>query len=397
MDHDRSHGRRPPRRAALRAAARGRRPGTGCALDSFESRVPRHQRGRISSDTLSINAAPNAEPVYSEAVTFTAVATDVDGDPLCWLWSDKDCGGSFSSASTPTTIWTAPTPNPSRLSRERPGGGDSLGGTIMRTCMLTVFGGVASVLLAAAPARSEGCVRLLDEDLHLRELSIQERSWRGSMADLSLPSSRASVRLAASPDDQGGEEQGSSKQDETGTERKKPEERPGAGPEKPDALEFDLLGAPAKPPRVDDRALRLRRTMLSWHQGVGLGMFALQLATTIVGQLNYNDKFGSDNTGQFVQPHAILAYSTLAAFAAAGTLALFAPAPLRRSEGFDRVSLHKLSMWVATAGMVAEGVLGIWTTSREGHFNQQGIATAHLVIGYVTLAAVAAGVGALVF
>jgi hypothetical protein len=54
-------------------------------------------------------------------------------------------------------------------------------------------------------------------------------------------------------------------------------------------------------------------------------------------------------------------------------------------------------MLVATAGMVAQGVLGIWTQSREGYLNQQSIATAHLVVGYVTLAAVATGVGALVF
>jgi hypothetical protein len=188
------------------------------------------------------------------------------------------------------------------------------------------------------------------------------------------------------------------------------EERPGATDQEgqakppqpstataPGALEFDLLGAPPDAKRVDDQALRLRRKMLTWHQGLGLGMFALQLATTVVGQLNYDDKFNGGNTGRYVQSHAVLAYSTLATFVAAGTLALLAPKPLERREGFDRVSLHKLAMFTAAAGMVAQGVLGIWTHSREGYVNQQGIATAHLVVGYVTLAAVATGVSALVF
>ena len=43
-------------------------------------------------------------------------------------------------------------------------------------------------------------------------------------------------------------------------------------------------------------------------------------------------------------------------------------------------------MFTAAAGMLAQGALGIWTKDREGYFNQRGIATAHLVIGYVTLA-----------
>lgn len=225
-----------------------------------------------------------------------------------------------------------------------------------------VLGWVAFVLSVAAPAKAAASVRLLDEDLHPPELSIAAQGPRPGTPDLSLA----------------------------------PSEPTGAAP-KPGSLDFDLLGAPPKSDQVDEDALRLRRKMLTWHQGVGLGMFALQLATTVVGQLNYNDKFGGDNTGKYEQPHAILAYTTLAAFAAAGALALLAPAPIERGEGFDRVSLHKLSMFTAAAGMLAQGVLGIWTQSREGYLNQQSIGTAHLVIGYVTLAAVATGVGALVF
>ena len=167
----------------------------------------------------------------------------------------------------------------------------------------------------------------------------------------------------------------------------------------PDALDFDLLGEPKEADRVVASALSSRRTMLTWHQGVGLGMFGLQLATTVVGQLEYSDKFGGDNTAKYATTHAVLAYSTLAAFAAASTLALLAPSPVMRSEGqgFDRISLHTVTMFTAMATMVAQGALGIWTGSREGRLDQQEVATAHLVIGYVTLAAVAVGVSALVF
>jgi hypothetical protein len=166
--------------------------------------------------------------------------------------------------------------------------------------------------------------------------------------------------------------------------------------QKPGSLDFDLLGEPTKTAAVDTEALRRRRTLLDWHQGIGLAMLALDLATTVVGQLNYTDKFGGDNTAKYARPHAILAYSTLATFLAAGTLSILAPKPFESQGGFDRVTLHKIAMVTAAVGMVAQGVLGIWTSSREGYLNQQSIGTVHLVIGYATLAAVLTGVGAMV-
>jgi hypothetical protein len=248
------------------------------------------------------------------------------------------------------------------------------------------------VILAAAPVGSRASTGLLDGELRLDAGGPRVEPGR---TDLSLPSARASSWVAASLGDPGDQEQGRPGEDDAGEAKNKPEQQP--APPKPGSLDFDLLGAPTKEHPIDEGALQLRRTMLTWHQGMGLGMFALQLATTAVGQLNYDDKFGGDNTGKYAQPHAILAYSTLAAFAAAGTLALLAPRPFERDEGFDRVALHKLAMFTAAAGMLAQAVLGIWTQSREGYLNQQSIGTAHLVVGYVTLAAVATGVGAIVF
>jgi hypothetical protein len=233
---------------------------------------------------------------------------------------------------------------------------------------------LSAVALVACPLAARASPHLLDESLQL---------------DRSPQLGRPTLLLAAAD---------AEKPPAEGAQDRKSAGGEGAGKAapKPGSLDFDLLGTPTRKQQVDEGELKLRRTMLNWHQGVGLGMFALQLATTVVGQLNYDDKFGGDNTERFRRPHAVLAYTTLAAFVAAGTLALIAPTPLKRDTGFDRVSVHKLSMAVAAAGMLAQGVLGVWTRSREGYLNQQGLATAHLVIGYVTFAAVAAGVGALV-
>jgi hypothetical protein len=164
-------------------------------------------------------------------------------------------------------------------------------------------------------------------------------------------------------------------------------------------LGFDLLGAPTPPPvPVNEEKMRLRRRLLQWHQGVGLGVFGLTLATTVVGQLNYSDRFaGGPSTGKYIGAHKVLAYTTLIAFTGDGTLALFAPMPFERTGGFDRVDLHKTSMAVATAGMLAQGVVGVMTRQREGYLNQERYARVHLILGYATLAALATGVGALVF
>lgn len=173
----------------------------------------------------------------------------------------------------------------------------------------------------------------------------------------------------------------------------------GAAPSAP-SLDFDLLGKPPPTVQVDDAAMHRRRAMLKWHQGLGIGLYALEVATTVVGQLNYSDKFGSNapNTAKYKETHKILAYSTLGVFAVNGTLAILAPTPKGKvKKGFDRVSLHKLGMAIATAGMLAQAGTGIYTASREGYLNQQDIAKTHLIIGYATFAAMTVAVGALVF
>jgi hypothetical protein len=168
----------------------------------------------------------------------------------------------------------------------------------------------------------------------------------------------------------------------------------------PSDLDFDLLGkATAPPPSKEDERMKKRRSMLQTHQKVGLGLIVpLELATVVVGQLNYNDKFGTANTGKYVLPHKALAYTTFAVFAVGGSIALLAPSPKDKPDrGWDRVRVHKLGMLLATAGMVAQAVYGIQTRNREGYLNQEQIAKTHLILGYGTLAATGVAVGALVF
>lgn len=166
------------------------------------------------------------------------------------------------------------------------------------------------------------------------------------------------------------------------------------------SLDFDLLGKPAEVSApAEDPALRRRRSMLRLHQGVGLGLLGLQLATTAVGQLNYSDKYGANApvTARYQATHKVLAYSALAAFTVNGGIALLAPRdPHKRSAGLDRVTVHKIGMAAAAVGMLAQGVIGWQAQSREGYLDQPRYARAHLAVGYATFAAVAVAVGALV-
>jgi hypothetical protein len=172
---------------------------------------------------------------------------------------------------------------------------------------------------------------------------------------------------------------------------------------KPQDFDFDFLGsAPAKnsPPPIDLETLKTRRLMLQIHQAAGLTLVAMMLTTVILGQLNYVDRFMTgDSTGRYELAHAVAAYTTFGFFVGTGALALFAPKPLvtQSSDGVDRVTLHRIGLFGAAAGMIAQIVLGIVTRQQEGFIAQGNLAVAHLAVGYATLGLMAFGVGALVF
>jgi hypothetical protein len=168
----------------------------------------------------------------------------------------------------------------------------------------------------------------------------------------------------------------------------------------PPSLDFDLLPPPRSPegdPALQ-RALARRRAMLRLHQGIGIGTVTLLGATVVVGQLDFNDRFrGGGDTGRYHAWHRGLAVTTATAFAAGGLLALLAPSPVEKRLQLDTATVHKVSMGVAAAGMVAQVILGVAARGRAGSLRERDLAQAHQVIGYATLGAMTVGVGALFF
>lgn len=164
----------------------------------------------------------------------------------------------------------------------------------------------------------------------------------------------------------------------------------------------DLL-PPARAPDAKEqqelsRKLLLRRKMLELHQLGGVVTLAAMGATVVVGQINYTDKYGGrGDTGQYLVLHRWLGIGTAAVFAATGALAVFAPSPLDKPVRFDSATVHKVSLAVATAGMVAQIILGPIIASKEGQLSQRDWALAHQVVGYTTLVATAAGATAFSF
>jgi hypothetical protein len=169
--------------------------------------------------------------------------------------------------------------------------------------------------------------------------------------------------------------------------------------------DFDLL-APQKAPdeatRVKDvelmHDLGRRRTMLQLHQLGGYATMATMTAAVVLGQVNYLDKYGGGgDTGRWITPHAIAAFTAAGVFTATGLLALLAPSPLDKPARVDTVTLHRVAMAVAAAGLAAQVVLGPITASKEGQVSQRDFALAHQIIGYTTLVATYTGFLVLTF
>lgn len=174
-------------------------------------------------------------------------------------------------------------------------------------------------------------------------------------------------------------------------------------------FDFDLFGDQTQPQRPlalvpdakkieHERKVKLRRKVLTLHQGFGFTTLALLAATLVIGQLNYLDKYGGgDLTGRYQPYHLTLGITSTAMFTATATLALIAPNPFKKEYKADRAMLHKVMMTLATAGMVAQMVMGPITSRLDGNLNQRNMAIGHLVTGYATWAFMATGMLAFVF
>lgn len=181
---------------------------------------------------------------------------------------------------------------------------------------------------------------------------------------------------------------------------------PGAVTEAVPMPDFDLFAdkpttaTPAA--HLPDRPEKLRRDMLTLHQALGLTTLGLMAATTVAGQLNYNDIYapGHAGTGMYIWPHRLLAYGTTGAFAATASLALFAPERQADPEGVDTSTIHKVFVGGATLGMLTQIGLGFVTARYAEAGNPRDLrklAQAHQIAGYATTGMLAAAATVWVF
>jgi hypothetical protein len=178
-----------------------------------------------------------------------------------------------------------------------------------------------------------------------------------------------------------------------------------AAPPQPPPEDFDLLPKEAAPDPAAvarqkelESKLALRRRMLQLHQLGGFVTLGGLALTAVLGQLNYNDKYGGGgDTGKYYQWHRWTAVTTATVFAGTAALAVFAPSPLPKPVRLDTVTLHKIALFTASAGMVTQIVLGIVTASKEGKISQRDFALAHQIVGYTTVVASFAGFTVLAF
>jgi hypothetical protein len=189
-------------------------------------------------------------------------------------------------------------------------------------------------------------------------------------------------------------------------QQKQPAPKPAPKPAgKPSPDDFDLLPKEAAPDPAAlarqhelERKLAQRRTMLQLHQLAGFLTLASLTTTVVLGQLDYRDKYGGrGDVGTFHAWHRWTGVAATAIFAGTASLAIFAPVPIEKKVRFDTVTLHKIAMTVAAAGMATQIVLGIVTAGAEGQRVQRDYALAHQIVGYTTLVAAFTGFTVLTF
>jgi hypothetical protein len=145
-----------------------------------------------------------------------------------------------------------------------------------------------------------------------------------------------------------------------------------------------------------------RRAMLKTHQALGLTTLGLMAASSVVGQLNYNDMYAAHpaGTGNYIWPHRVLAYGSAAAFATTASFALFAPENESARNGFDTTVAHKIAVSGATLGMLSQIGLGFVTARYAGAGNPRDLsklARTHQIIGYATTGCMAIAASVWVF
>ena len=147
-------------------------------------------------------------------------------------------------------------------------------------------------------------------------------------------------------------------------------------------------------PQKRKSELELRRTMLTWHQRLGITTWFLMGATVLAGQLTLN------GNRKYRDWHSPLADATIIGYGATALLAILSPPPLiRRSGEHDTVFWHKILAYIHAAGMIALPILANNIVSRSRFNGVRGPemfndarARAHQITAYITFAAFSASI-----
>lgn len=99
--------------------------------------------------------------------------------------------------------------------------------------------------------------------------------------------------------------------------------------------------------------------------------------------------------------HLISASFTTASYVTTRILARLMPDPYGAGEGDDasakKLRIHRALSWVHLAGMIAMPILGLATSMTDDPDKRKTIATAHLITGYTTFAALSTAAVIMIF
>jgi hypothetical protein len=99
--------------------------------------------------------------------------------------------------------------------------------------------------------------------------------------------------------------------------------------------------------------------------------------------------------------HLISASFTSLSYATTRTIAGLMPDPYGAAEGDDigakKLRIHRALSWVHLVGMIAMPILGLATSATDDVDKRKTLATAHLITGYTTFAAVSTAAVIMIF
>jgi hypothetical protein len=152
-------------------------------------------------------------------------------------------------------------------------------------------------------------------------------------------------------------------------------------------------------PEARRRELDFRRTMLSTHQVLGFATLALMTASVVFGQILLNDyeALRFEEALRNRQTHRTLSIITFGTYMSTAAMSTFAPPPLIRRDEWNTVSTHKLLAIFHFSGMVAQPILAIMASNSRDLEQIRTLRRAHQIVGYFTLAVLAAAMLTLTF